>query len=139
MKPSIDVSPLENAIAALEQSLSVYDDFVQGKPEIEKQVVRDGVIQRFEFTFELSWKTLKRYVDEYGFKKKSVLALKDLFRAAQEEGLIDDAESWFVYLKMRNLTSHVYNESQAAEVFGIIRPFLNDSKNLADRMRKLIT
>ena len=101
-------------------------------------MLRDGVIQRFEFTFELSWKMIKRFLEEYGLEKPDGLNNRELFRAAREQGLIDDPEKWFRYLKSRNFTSHVYDDDTAAGVFEAARDFLHDARYLIDQLNQRI-
>lgn len=83
-------------------------------------VIRDGVIQRFEFTFELAWKSLREYMEDQGACLDAVFS-KQVFKAAYAAGLIDDAQVWLDMLASRNMTSHVYDDAQAAQVLDAIR------------------
>jgi len=83
-------------------------------------VVRDGVIQRFEFTFELAWKSLREYMEDQGASMDAVFS-KQVFKAAYAAGIIDDGQVWLDMLASRNVTSHVYDDSQAAQVVSAIR------------------
>lgn len=81
------------------------------------EVVRDGVIQRFEFTFELLWKTLQIYLQHLGYEANSP---RRVLREAFEAGIIvSDAEGdgWMAMLDDRNLTSHTYDEALAEAVY----------------------
>ncbi|HAH32386.1 MAG TPA: nucleotidyltransferase [Elusimicrobia bacterium] len=131
----LDLSSLEKACEALDLALKVYDKSAHQEDNPEKVLLRDGVIQRFEFTYELSWKMLKRYLEEYSLEKADGLNNRDLFRIGYEQGLIADPEKWFYYLKMRNQTSHVYDKAKAIEVFAAARFFLPDSQHLLKRLR----
>ena len=76
---------------------------------------KDGVIQRFEFTFELAWKTLKAI-----FENEGIIGLnspKTVFREAFHAQIIDDEEIWLSMLGDRNAASHTYNEAVAAEIY----------------------
>ena len=132
----LDLSSLEKACEALDLALKVYAKSVLSQDNPEKALLRDGVIQRFEFTYELSWKMIKRYLEEYGLEKADGLNNRELFRIGREQGLIADPEKWFHYLKMRNQTSHVYDKAKAAEVFAAAREFLPDSQYLLKRLRE---
>lgn len=134
----LDLSSLKKAIAALRIAFAVYDDNKLADDNQERIVLRDGVIQRFEFTFELSWKMLKRYLEEYGLEKVDGLNNRELFRIGFEQGLLNDPEVWFYYLKMRNQTSHVYDEAKADMVFTSARSFLLDAESLLERLVKKI-
>ncbi|MHC1759601.1 MAG: nucleotidyltransferase substrate binding protein [Negativicutes bacterium] len=119
----LDLRSLKMALEALRVAFDVYDQNERPDHAPEKIVLRDGVIQRFEFTFELAWKTLKRYLEEYGLEKVDGLNNRNFFRLAFEQGLLNDPEDWFHYLKMRNQSSHIYDEAKAALVFSAERKF----------------
>ncbi len=77
--------------------------------------IRDSAIQRFEFSFELLWKTLKTYLEENeGLECRSP---RESFRNAFQVGLIKNDAAWMESLRLRNLTSHTYNELIADEIF----------------------
>lgn len=97
--------------------------------------MRDGVIQRFEYTFELSWKMLKRYLEEYGLERVDFLANRDLFRVGYEQGMLRDAEAWLDYLKKRNLASQTYDAATATAVYLSARALLQDGRFLLERLR----
>jgi nucleotidyltransferase substrate binding protein (TIGR01987 family) len=131
----LDLSSMEKAVHALEIAVEIYDRSPLPHDHAEKVVLRDGVIQRFEFTYELSWKMLKRFLEEYGLERPDRLSNRDLFRVGYEQGLIEDPEKWFLYLRMRDLTSHVYDEAKATEVFQGARQFLPEVKDFLVRLR----
>lgn len=68
---------------------------------------KEGMVQRFEYTFELAWKTLKDYMESKGFLEKYP---RDVIKRAFETECIDDGEVWIEMLENRNLMSHTYNE-----------------------------
>lgn len=84
-------------------------------------VIRDGVIQRFEFTFELAWKSLREYMEDQGADMSGVVFSKQVFKTAYAAGLIGDELVWLDMLASRNITSHVYDDQQAAQVTADIR------------------
>jgi nucleotidyltransferase substrate binding protein (TIGR01987 family) len=131
----IDLSGLDRALAALQNALRIYDGNPLPEDAPEKVVIRDGVIQRFEIAFELSWKMLRRHLETYGLERVDTLGNRDLFRVGQEQALLGDAGRWFFYLKMRNQTSHVYDDAKAHEVFSAAREFLPDAQALLTRLR----
>jgi nucleotidyltransferase substrate binding protein (TIGR01987 family) len=135
----LDLSSLTKATDSLEIALKVYSGSSLPETTPEKGVLRDGVIQRFEFTFELSWKMIKRFLELYGLERSDSFTNKELFRAGFEQGLIDDPEQWFHYLTMRNQTSHAYNEMKAREVFEAAKTFLPDVKNLLLMLKEKMT
>ena len=78
--------------------------------ELEKQ----GLIQAFEYTYEVAWNTIKDYFEAQG--ETDIHGSRDAFRLAFKRGLIDDGETWMAMIKSRTLTSHTYNEEVAEEI-----------------------
>ena len=76
--------------------------------------VRDSAIQRFEFCWELAWKTLKLRLEVVGI---DALTPREVFQASLQNGLIHDGNLWSDAQKMRNLTSHTYDELLAQKVY----------------------
>ncbi|MGI6448764.1 MAG: nucleotidyltransferase substrate binding protein [Desulfitobacteriia bacterium] len=77
-------------------------------------LLRDGVIQRFEFTFELAWKSLKACFEEEGIMNLN--SPKAVLIEAFAASLFNDDELWLQMLRDRNLTVHIYNEEQAIAI-----------------------
>ncbi len=125
-KTKISVEPLSKALDSLSRGLN----------EKKTDIVRDACIQRFEFTFELSWKLLKRYIESEQNMIES--NIKNLFREAGKLGLIESVEDWFAYLDARNRTSHTYNESTAEEVFRVAHKFEKSAQFLKSRLERLL-
>lgn len=84
-------------------------------------VLRDGVIQRFEFTFELAWKSMKEYMEDQGAASSDLPFPKAVLKAAFAAGLISDDAIWLDMLASRNITSHIYDDAQAAQVLDAIQ------------------
>jgi nucleotidyltransferase substrate binding protein (TIGR01987 family) len=80
---------------------------------------RDGLIQRYEFTFELAWKTLKVLFEDEGLI--GLNSPKTVLKEALGAGLIDDEELWLKMLADRNSTAHIYSEQMAIEICNKIR------------------
>lgn len=81
----------------------------------DSAVVRDGVIQRFEFTAELAWKTCRELLMKEGYVE--IDSPKSAMRQAFAAGLVTDAEGWSSLLQARNITSHIYSEEQAQAIY----------------------
>ena len=77
-----------------------------------------GMIQAFEFTHELAWKTMQDYFRYQGIA--DIFGSRDVFRKALEAGLIHDGEKWFESIQSRNLTSHVYDEDIVNDLIQVI-------------------
>ena len=98
---------VQNAIARLHEAIA----------ETETPIVRDAVIQRFEFTFELVWKALQLYLEHRGLECGSP---RTTLKKSFAEGLIqtpEEADAWFQMLDDRNLTSHAYDEALAQRIY----------------------
>ena len=87
----------------------------------ETLVHQDATIQRFEFTFELSWKLMNLILRENGIE---TYGPRNTFREAAKLGLIGDLEVWFDFLKNRNLTVHTYHEKVARQVYKKSKEFV---------------
>ena len=113
----------------LKEAVKKLDD---GIKQVKDQLDRDGVIQRFEFSFELLWKTLKLFLADEGIIANSPKeALKETFRF----GLIKDDEVFLDMLEDRNQTSHIYSEDISKEIFGRIKKqYLNAIKLLLNNL-----
>lgn len=82
------------------------------------ELERAGLAQSFEFTFELSWKTLKDYLSEIGFNVRSP---REAIKQAFQSELITDGHLWMQMLEERNRLTHTYNEQQSLAAVKIIR------------------
>lgn len=82
------------------------------------EYMQDSIIQRFEFTFELLWKTLKFYLLVQGFDEKTP---RNVLKKSFEIDLIEDLDLFLDMIDVRNLTSHTYDENLAEEVYKFIK------------------
>jgi len=97
----------EKAYFSLNESIEAYEK------DSKNLFIRDSIIQRYEYTIELAWKTLKDYLEEEGFI--DVSSPKKVIRQALKEGYITDP-AWLKALDDRNKTTHAYDEEMAQEV-----------------------
>jgi nucleotidyltransferase substrate binding protein (TIGR01987 family) len=78
----------------------------------EDDLLRDGLIQRFEYSYELAWKAIQRHMIALKGRVDILpLSKKDLFRVAAQGGLITDPLAWFQFHEARNLAAHVYDDA----------------------------
>lgn len=122
----ISLDPLSRALKSLNDALR----------EPFSPIVRDATIQRFKNAFELSWKMLKRYF--HVNNQISEANLKNIFREAGKQGIIENVEQWFEFLHFRNLTSHTYDESTAQEVFEAAKSFAGEAEKVLRKLEVLI-
>lgn len=102
-------------IKDLENAVSRLDEAIKDSKKIELSTLKDGVIQRFEFMLELSWKILKTYLVNEGID--CVNTPKSVVREAYKAGIIKNGEIWIEMIDDRNLTSHIYSQSMADDIY----------------------
>ena len=131
----LDTTSLGNAVQRLREGLAR----CEGEPADEQ--IRDGLIQRFEFTYELSHKMLRRYLKEIAASPDEIegLAFADLIRTGNAQGLLqDDWPTWRRFREMRARTSHTYDAKVASQVVSGIPAFLEEAEHLyAELQRRL--
>ncbi len=132
---SLDFSPLEKALYSLQRGL------VRAHATPNDEELRDACIQRFEYTFELCWKMLKRQLEEELPNPAEVdgYSFRQLIRTGAERGLLNDVEAWFDYRERRNITSHTYDEEKAARVFSALQAFSDHAGDLLARLKTRIS
>ena len=100
--------------------------------ELEQQ----GVIQSFEYTYELAWNTLKDYFEHQG--ETGIHGSRDAFRLAFKRGLIEDGETWMDMIESRALTTHTYNEDVAKAIADkIFNRYFSEFQTLRTKMESL--
>lgn len=90
----------------------------------------DGTMQRFEFCFELLWKTLK--VALYETQGFDAVSPKQVLQKAYAVGWLDDEKLWIDMLRDRNLTSHTYKEDLAREIYAHIHDYYPEMRRVHD-------
>ncbi|HSQ97397.1 MAG TPA: nucleotidyltransferase substrate binding protein [Rickettsiales bacterium] len=120
------------ALDSLKEALKEY------QKDISNTFVRDSVIQRFEYTYELSIKMLKRYLEMTASSNDEIdlMSFNDIIRKGNVKGLLNsNLEEWNEYREMRNITSHTYKEEKAIKVVGIVDKFLYDAEFLLNTLK----
>jgi nucleotidyltransferase substrate binding protein (TIGR01987 family) len=133
----LELNSLRSSVAALNAVLAKSDDIkiMRGLDEITRNAVKSGVIQHFEFTYELCWKFMKRWLEmNIGPNTADGVTRRELFRLAAENRLIVDVAQWFRYEKARNITSHTYDQNVAKSVYLVARDFAGDAQKLLDAL-----
>mgnify|MGYP001331178689 CR=1 FL=1 len=104
----------------------------------ESELIRDATIQRFEFTFEVVWKTLKLYLERQGHECGGP---RPTLKKAFAENLIptpEEADIWLQMLEDRNLTSHAYDEALANRIYQhIVHDYAPLLGGMADKIQSL--
>jgi nucleotidyltransferase substrate binding protein (TIGR01987 family) len=107
MNPPPDIR-WQQRLTNFERALRLLREAMANGPEALNQLEKEGVIQRFEYCFELAWKTVKDYMEASGVVFDVVMprqVIKDAFAAK----VLNDGASWIAMLDHRNLLAHTYN------------------------------
>lgn len=99
-----------NALNRLQEALNLEAD----------DIIIDGVLHRFEFTFELAWKTIKDYLEYLGITEK-IGSPREIIQLAFKQGIIIDGDAWLQMMLSRNLLSHMYDESASRDIYEKIK------------------
>lgn len=102
---------LKEYLSQFEKALASFNTVLQEK---ETEFIRDSAIKRFEFTYEIAWKVIKRISHYRGVEVNSP---RQAFRQAFKEGWIKDDILWSDMIDARNLTVHVYKEEVAENIY----------------------
>jgi len=115
----------EEKLATYEQALTTFKEALLEHPS---QLERDGAIQRFEYCFDLSWKTLKRFLEKRGLMNLN--SPRSVFAAAFAENIIDDEVAWSNILLKRNASVHTYNQALAENLFALLPEYYEAMQKL---------
>lgn len=130
------MSKLESKLSNLNQALQRLKEAVEEfKQPNASDVVRDGVIQRFEFTYELAWKTTKVYLEDIGIV--DINSPKAIIKEAYAQRLITNEDNWLLMLKDRNMTSHMYKEEMVVGIAErICSSYIKELELLLQKLQK---
>ena len=126
----LDLSSFNKAITSFKIAIDEYNK------DTKNFFVRDSVIQRFEYTYSLSLKMIKIYL-ENNEENVNEFSFNELIRTANEKGLLlDNLENWNNYRLKRNITSYTYDADKAQEIISIVYNFYNEVKFLYKELEK---
>ena len=135
----LDLSSLKQAISQLEEALEIYDsELTMAEPRLKRHM-RAAVIQAFEFTYELSFKMIKRYLELVSANPVEIddMSFNDVIREASKQSLVQaELVVWREYRRNRGTTSHTYDEQKAQEVLNSAPDFLAESRYLLIQLEK---
>lgn len=123
------MNKLQNLIGDLEKANQRLSEALSLEPT---RIHKDASIQRFEFTFELAWKTIQEYIREQGFDCKSP---RQCFREGARLDILSDVKKWFKFLDHRNLIAHTYNEGLADKIYKTAVKFPKEIDKLLKNLR----
>ena len=117
------------------------DDYTKALKRLEESLqeektdlVIDGVLHRFEFTFQLAWKTMKDCLEYLGLVEKTGSPRENI-QAAFKQGIIDDGEIWIEIMLARNSLAHLYDENTSREIYNNIKDrYIVEFKKLEEKL-----
>ncbi|MXZ38890.1 MAG: nucleotidyltransferase [Holophagales bacterium] len=135
----LDLTAINDAIAQLEEALEYHGSEVAARDPALKLHLRAAAIQAFEFTYELSFKMIKRYLEQASENPAlfDEMSFSAIMRDAFQRGLLrSELASWKEYRKLRGTTSHTYDEDKARVVFESVPAFLREARYVRDQLRR---
>ena len=130
---TLDLTSFEKALNSLFEVNEVYNS------DKNNLITRDSMIQRFEYTYLLSLKMIKRYLAKSAFVFENLegMSFNEMIRQANKMGLLrSNLEKWDDYRQKRNLTSHTYDEKKKKSVVSIIEDFALEAEFLLTSLKK---
>ncbi len=120
-----------NALNRLINAINIEQEI---KEEGFGDIYLDLIIKRFEFTYEMAWKALKRYLEFLGYEPKNPQAT---FKEGYAQGILKDENIWLEMIEQRNLSSHIYDEYEIEEIVQNIKSYKDAFLDLKDNISKL--
>ena len=127
----LDLSSLHKALGRLDEGYQRY------LLDVRDLQIRDGLIQRYEFTYEISHKMLKRHLEMTSPNPEifDAMPFADLIRTGKELSILkSDWSAWKLFREMRAKTSHTYDEDIAQSVVQVIPDFIHEARYLAQQL-----
>ena len=119
-------------IEVLKKADSVLEKFMKNDKTEQEQA---GIIQSFEYCYELSWKIMKKVLNSEGLE---VSTPKQVIREAGDAKIIDDVKLWIEFVNKRNLTVHTYNELVLKEIMEIMPKFKDELSKLIKELENRV-
>ncbi len=128
----LDLTALEKAIDSFKKAIDAYE------LDHTNEFIRDAVIQRFEYTYELTTKMIKRYLSITTADPSSIneMSFQEIVREGYTKGVLKNSwDIWKKYREDRNRTSHGYNEDNAIEIAGSVQVFYDEARFLLEKIK----
>ena len=122
---------LGSKVATFEQALKTFKEALLENPS---DLERDGAIQRFEYCFDLAWKSLKRHLEKSGLINLN--SPRSVFAAAYAEGVINDEIIWSTIILKRNASVHTYNQQLAETLFAELPLYYDAMYDLLQKLKE---
>ena len=131
----LDLTPFENALNSLKEVIEVYNS------DETNLITRDSMIQRFEYTYSIALKMIKRFFSQGAFVLENIegMTFNEMIRQANKMELLkSNLEKWDDFRQKRNLTSHTYDENVAKAVVLVIEDFAIEVAYLLNRLKEKV-
>lgn len=130
------LAKLDQAVTKIKEVYKIDEEGRVDKDDFLDDILKEGLIQRFEYTHELAWNVMKDFLKNSG--NTEIYGSKDATREAFSAALISNGEVWMDMIKSRNKTSHTYNEETADDIFmKVIYEYFEEFVNFRDKMEAL--
>ena len=127
---------LEQAVLKITEDYQIKENGTIDEDSFLDDIIKEGLIQRFEYTHELALNVMKDFLENAG--NNNVFGSKDATKEAFAAGLISNGEVWMDMIKSRNKTSHTYNEETADDIFmKIVHEYYQEFNQFRNRMEAL--
>lgn len=124
------MTKFESILKQFGKAVEQLDDVLKQK---KSEYMRDSAIQRFEFTFELSWKLIKAFLEEE--KGITCRSPKDCFKDGFQQGIIEYDDFWIKITDLRNTIAHIYEEAAAEDIYNQLPKILNYFRELLKNIK----
>lgn len=121
---------MKEIFGSFEKSIQRFEEILKEEKSVKN---RDSAIKRFEFTIELAWKCVQKFLREQEIICRSP---KECLKEAFKFGLVEDDPRWIEALEDRNLTAHTYDEATAEDVYGRLPNYLEVFNLLKDKLKQ---
>lgn len=131
----LDITPFEKALNSLKEVIEVYNS------DKTNLIIRDSMIQRFEYTYSIALKMIKRFFSQGAFVLENIegMTFNAMIRQANKMELLkSDLEKWDDFRQKRNLTSYTYDENVAKAVALVIEDFAVEVDFLLNSLKEKI-
>lgn len=131
----LDITSFENALNSLKEVIEVYNS------DETNLIIRDSMIQRFEYTYSIALKMIKRFFSQGAFVENvDSMTFNEMVRQANKMDLLkSNLETWTLFREKRNLTSHTYDEKIATDVVKIIPLFYEEAQFLLNKLKERLS
>ncbi len=127
---------LEEAVKKINEEYQIKEDGTIDEDDFLDDIIKEGLIQRFEYTHELAWNVMKDFLENAG--NNNIFGSKDATKEAFAAGIITNGDVWMDMIKSRNKTSHTYNEETADDIFlKIVHQYYQEFNQFKNRMEAL--